>query len=226
MLQICSRQALKYGLITGAVFAVFASASCQLNAQPRGGDPGFGMNNRPGLGRGMGGGIGAGMGGGMGHASCDDDDTDITNYPLWRNLELSAKQQSDIQSLHTTFCADTESLRDRAEADRDTTHDLFTSDASRADLERQYQEMTANMTDFRDRMFTMMLDVRDVLTPEQREQFSEMMGDRMMGDHDMMDDFEDEDHNMMDDFDNEDHDRFRGGSGSPMMHDHNFQDGS
>ncbi len=207
MLQLCSRKALKYGLITGVVFAVFFSTSCQLNAQPRGNAPGFGMHDRPGLGRGMGGGIGAGMGGGMGHESCDDDDTDITKAPMWRDLELSAQQQSDIQSLHTTFCAETESLRDRAEADRETTHNLFASDASRVDLERQYQEMSANMTDFRDRMFTMMLDVRDVLTPEQREQFSGMMGDRMMGDHDMMDDFD------------EDHDRFRGGGNHPMMHD-------
>lgn len=203
MIQIVSRNALKYGLITAAVFGIFASVGSQLQAQPHGRGLGSGMHDRPGMGQGMGRGMGRGMGGGMGHHACDDDEADITNIPMWRTLELSAEQQSEIQALHTTFCADTSSLRDRAQSHRDMMHDQFASDASRADLERHHQEMVASMNDLHDRMFTMMLDVRDVLTPAQREQFSEMMDD----------DFE------------EDQGRFRGGGDRPMLRNCGAEDG-
>jgi Spy/CpxP family protein refolding chaperone len=211
MIQIVSRNALKYGLITAAIFGIFVSVGSQLQAQPRGHGLGSGMHDRPGMGRGMGAGMG-GMGGGMGHQACDDE-ADITNAPMWQKLELSAEQQSEIQSLHATFCVDTASLRDRAQSHREMMHDQFASDASRTELESHHQEMVASMNDLHDRMFTMMLDVRDVLTPEQREQLSEMMDDRMMGNPDMMDDVD------------EDRGRFRGAGDRPMMRDRDAEDG-
>lgn len=185
MTQHYSRTALKYGLLTGLMFAVVFSAGYPLNAQPRGdapNAPGFGMPDRPGMSRGSGGGgrsgMGGGMGGGMGQMPCGDE-ADTNQMPPWIDrLDLSDDQRSEIVSQYTSFCAETADLRDRVKADRETMHDLFASDASRVDLESQHQEMVASMNDVHDRMFSMMLDVRDTLTPEQREQLSEMMHER------------------------------------------------
>jgi Spy/CpxP family protein refolding chaperone len=213
MLRIYFRTVLKYSLLTGAIFIVLGSVGYEINAQPRGGAPGMGMHDRPEMGGGMGPGMGGGMGGGMGHGHCEDE-ADTTRMPPWLNrVELSADQRSEILTLHTAFCAETEDLRDRMVTDHAAMHDQFGSNASRADLERQHQDMAATMSDLHDRMFTMMLDIRDVLTPEQREQLGDMMGPGMMGNPDAMGDA------------NADHDHSHGRGDHPVMHDPNGDHG-
>lgn len=206
MLGIYFRTVLKYSLLTGSIFVALGSVGYEINAQPRGGAPGMGMHDRP------------EMGGGMGHGRCEDG-ADTTQMPPWLNrVELSADQRSEILALHTAFCAETEDLRDRMAAGHAAMHDQFGSDASRADLERQHQDMAATMSDLHDRMFTMMLDIRDILTPEQREQIGDMMGSGMMGsgmmgNPDAMGDA------------NADHDHSHGGGDHPVMHDPNGDHG-
>jgi len=160
-------------MTTGAILAI---GGYGLQAQMPMGDrpmpPEAGQNHRgPG---------GGGQPGGPGMMGMGCDDPSMLP-PGMDRLNLSEEQQQAITTIQTDFCNDTATLRDEMQAGHEAMRDVMSSDASREELEQQHDEMRSIHEQLHDRAFTMMLDIRDVLTPEQRRQLAESMPGEGMG---------------------------------------------
>lgn len=94
---------------------------------------------------------------------------------LKTELNLTDEQVTQIQAIHEAARAEGEGAREQMKAEREQMKSLIGSNASRAELERQHQTLQDLRNEFGDRRFAAMLDTLEVLTPEQRSQFAELM---------------------------------------------------
>lgn len=98
-------------------------------------------------------------------------------HPRFRALEqldLTPDQQEQVQAIREQARTETEDQRQQLRESRQQLRSLLASDASRDQLQQQHREIQQLHQELASERFEAMLDVREVLTPEQREQLAEM----------------------------------------------------
>lgn len=100
---------------------------------------------------------------------------------IMEKLDLSEAQKDQLQSIRSEYQP---RLVEREEALSDayaTLREMMTDDASSSAVRRQHQQVQTLRQEMSDLRFESMLQMREVLTPEQREEFAELMEDRRAG---------------------------------------------
>lgn len=89
-------------------------------------------------------------------------------------LNLTSEQQQQIDNIREQRKASSENLREQFQAAREEMRSLQASNASAAQLRQQRQEMEQIKEQLEDQRFEAMLEIREILTPEQRAQLAEI----------------------------------------------------
>jgi len=93
-------------------------------------------------------------------------------------LNLSSEQSTQIEAIHDSKKQESETLHEQVKAQKEAMRDLFASDASDSELLQQHQEIQNLKQQIGTNRFEGMLEIRAVLTPEQKAQLTELMQER------------------------------------------------
>lgn len=94
---------------------------------------------------------------------------------LLAKLDLTSEQSEKIEAIHEQAHSDNEALYQEMRTNREAMRSLFNSDASAAELRQQHQEIQALRQQLGSNRFETMLEVREILTPEQRTKMAELI---------------------------------------------------
>ncbi|WP_431619353.1 Spy/CpxP family protein refolding chaperone [Limnospira platensis CENA597] len=94
------------------------------------------------------------------------------------SLSLTPQQQEQIQAIRDRAATSSERQRQELQASREQMRSLQQSNASPEQLRQQRQRIQELSRALSDQRFDTMLEMREVLTPEQRSQLQERMGER------------------------------------------------
>ncbi|VEP13046.1 P pilus assembly/Cpx signaling pathway, periplasmic inhibitor/zinc-resistance associated protein (fragment) [Hyella patelloides LEGE 07179] len=103
---------------------------------------------------------------------------------LLQQLDLTSEQSQQIEAIREQSRTENDTLYQEMQANRSQmrshraspwARSLFTDDASSEQLRQQHQKIPDLSQQLGDRRFEMMLQVREVLTPEQRTQMATLM---------------------------------------------------
>ncbi|MGV2830689.1 Spy/CpxP family protein refolding chaperone [Myxosarcina sp. GI1(2024)] len=94
---------------------------------------------------------------------------------LWEQLDLTPEQSTQIETIRQQSQADTEPLRQELYQARAQMRSLLAENADPDELRQQHQQIHTLHQQLGDRRFETMLEVREILTPEQRSQMSELI---------------------------------------------------
>ena len=97
---------------------------------------------------------------------------------LLQKLDLTSQQSEQITAIREQFEAENEALYEEVKAEREEMRSLFNSDASTEQLRQQYQQSQNLRQQVANNRFEMMIQIREILTPEQREQMAQLMMQR------------------------------------------------
>lgn len=100
---------------------------------------------------------------------------------LMEELDLTATQRNQLQSIRSEYQPRLMEQKEALEDAYETLRDMMTDDASTSAVRRQHQQVQALRQEMSDLRFESMLEMREVLTPDQREEFAELMEDRRAG---------------------------------------------
>ena len=90
-------------------------------------------------------------------------------------LNLTPEQSQKINALHEQFHSDNETLFQEMRTNHQEMRSLLASDASEEQLRQQHQKNQDLHQELGTNRFETMLQVREILTPEQRSQMAELM---------------------------------------------------
>ncbi|MGK7926604.1 MAG: Spy/CpxP family protein refolding chaperone [Spirulina sp.] len=93
---------------------------------------------------------------------------------MLEQLNLSAEQKQQIQAIREQAKANSQQLREQMQNAREQMRSLMAGNASESELRQQHQVIDNLRDQMSDRRFETMLQIREVLTPEQRAQLAEM----------------------------------------------------
>ena len=93
-------------------------------------------------------------------------------------LNLTTEQSEQITAIQENSKGTREALREQMLAERQEMRSLLQSDASRQVLTRQHQKLQALRQQKGDNRFETMLQVREILTPEQRAKMAELISQK------------------------------------------------
>ena len=94
---------------------------------------------------------------------------------LLQQLDLTSEQAQKIQAIREESNRENEALYQEMKTNHEQMRSLFSSDASSEQLRQQYQKSQDLHQKLGNNRFEMMVQVREVLTPEQRTKMSELM---------------------------------------------------
>ncbi|BAZ45795.1 hypothetical protein NIES4102_28210 [Chondrocystis sp. NIES-4102] len=94
---------------------------------------------------------------------------------LMDKLDLTTEQSQQIDAIKEEEKTQTEALREQMDVEKDKMRSLLSSDANSDQLRQQHQTIQALDQQLKDNHFETMLKMREVLTPDQRAQLSELM---------------------------------------------------
>lgn len=97
---------------------------------------------------------------------------------LLQQIDLSSEQSQQIEAIQEQFRSENEPLWQEMQANKQQMGNLLSSDASNEELRQQYQQLQSLRQQLSDNRFENMLQVRDVLTPEQRSELAQIMEQR------------------------------------------------
>ena len=95
---------------------------------------------------------------------------------LLEQLDLTPEQSQQIETIKQQSKADTESLRQELQQAHEQMRSLMVADTNSNELRQQHQQLQTLHQQLGTQRFETMLQVREVLTPEQRSQMAELMG--------------------------------------------------
>lgn len=93
-------------------------------------------------------------------------------------LNLSATQRQQIRDIRQSRRDTMPASRDNLRQERESLRELMASDRDRAELRSQFEDLQRLRLEHERAMFETMLDIREVLTPEQRQQLAEITATR------------------------------------------------
>jgi Spy/CpxP family protein refolding chaperone len=92
-----------------------------------------------------------------------------------QQLDLTPEQSEQIRAIHQQSQEDRDTLYQQLKAAKEDMRSLLSSDATAEELREQHQQLQNLQQQASDRRFETMLQIREVLTPEQRNQMAELM---------------------------------------------------
>lgn len=93
-------------------------------------------------------------------------------------LNLTPEQSQKIDAIHEQFHSDNETLFQEMRTNHQEMRSLLASDASEEQLRQQHQKNQDLHQQLGTNRFETMLQVREILTPEQRSQMAELIGQK------------------------------------------------
>ena len=100
---------------------------------------------------------------------------------LFQELELSDEQSEQIEAIRSESETENEALRQQMQTERQQMRSLLAEETSTEQLQQQHQQLQDLEQQLGDRRFTTMLEIREVLTPEQRAELAELRQPRGRG---------------------------------------------
>lgn len=97
---------------------------------------------------------------------------------LTQQLDLSPEQSQQIEAIQEESRAAADEIEQQMRSQHEEMKSLMASDASTEEIRTQYQEAQALRQRMSDNRFETMLQIREVLTPEQRSEMAELMEQR------------------------------------------------
>jgi Spy/CpxP family protein refolding chaperone len=94
---------------------------------------------------------------------------------LFEQLDLTPEQSEQIDTIQQQSQADTESLRQELQQAHQQMRSLMAGNTNVDELRQQHQELQTLHQQLGDQRFETMLKVREVLTPDQRSQMSDLI---------------------------------------------------
>lgn len=94
---------------------------------------------------------------------------------LTEKLDLTDEQSTQIEAIHEKYSQQNQQSRQELQQAREKMRSLLTSNATPNQLRQQHQEMQDLRQQLGNSRFESMLEVREILTPEQRQKMAEMM---------------------------------------------------
>ncbi|NEO33536.1 MAG: Spy/CpxP family protein refolding chaperone [Symploca sp. SIO3C6] len=99
----------------------------------------------------------------------------FSREPRWlQELDLSAEQSERIQAIREQSRQEMESRYQQMQEAREQMQSLMTGNASREQLRQQHQRLQNLRQELGNQRFETMLDIREILTPQQRVQMAEL----------------------------------------------------
>lgn len=92
-------------------------------------------------------------------------------------LDLTAEQTESIQAIRDRYQPQIDALREQMQQHRNTMHNAMGSNASDAEIRQHRQQMMELRDEMSELRFNSMMDIRGVLTDEQRSQVRDWMED-------------------------------------------------
>ena len=97
---------------------------------------------------------------------------------LLKQLDLTSEQSSQIKAIKDQAKAKGQGLREQMRAEQEKLKSLFKSDASTEILAQQHQKPQNLRQQMGDNRFATILQIREILTPEQRAKMSELISQK------------------------------------------------
>ncbi|MEM7725198.1 MAG: Spy/CpxP family protein refolding chaperone [Cyanobacteria bacterium P01_A01_bin.45] len=97
---------------------------------------------------------------------------------MFEQLNLTTEQQEQVKSIREKYKADNQGLRQEMRNAKEQMDNLMAGDASDSQLRQQYQTVRGLKQQLGEKRFEMKLEIREVLTQEQREKLAELKKQR------------------------------------------------
>lgn len=97
---------------------------------------------------------------------------------LLQQLDLTSEQSAQIEAIQERSKTDNQTLWQQMQTNRQEMQSLLTSNASADELRATHQNVQNIQQELGNNRFETMLEIREVLTPEQRTQMAELMSQR------------------------------------------------
>lgn len=94
---------------------------------------------------------------------------------LLEKLDLTPEQSAQIEAIHEQYHAANEQNYQQLQQAREEMRSLLAKDTNPNELRQQHQEIQSLRQQLGDSRFEVMLQVREILTSEQRQQMAELM---------------------------------------------------
>ena len=94
---------------------------------------------------------------------------------LMEEINLSEDQKNQLAAIRDQYKEQIQSLRQQMRSERQKLRDLMAGTASMAEIRVQHQQVAKIGQSLHNLRFESMLEMRQVLTPEQRSQFAQLM---------------------------------------------------
>ncbi|MBJ7899501.1 MAG: periplasmic heavy metal sensor [Cyanobacteria bacterium RI_101] len=89
-------------------------------------------------------------------------------------LNLSAEQRQQLQSIRQKYAGQTEKLETDLRSQQGELRQLMAGSADKETIRKKHNQVTQTRQKLGDLRFEMMLDSREILTPQQRQEFAQM----------------------------------------------------
>lgn len=97
---------------------------------------------------------------------------------MMKKLDLTPEQTEAIQNIKEKYRGENPNIKEEIRENKEKMHSLLANDASSNELRQQHQKMQSLRQQMGDRKFESMLEMREVLTPEQRTKMAQLIKER------------------------------------------------
>jgi Spy/CpxP family protein refolding chaperone len=97
---------------------------------------------------------------------------------LIEQLNLTDDQKSKIAAIRQKYQEKTKTLRETMRSNEQELNSLLSNNASDRDIRSKHQQVSRNRQEISNLQFESFLEIRQVLTPAQRTEFSQLMQER------------------------------------------------
>lgn len=110
-------------------------------------------------------------------------DREFPPKDMVKDLKLTDDQVKSLKSLHEKHMTEAKSEREKMKALRDSLRTAMEKDSAEPDLWKEFDTVQGAKQNMAKMWFNHILEVRKILTPEQRKQFRGMMDKKRGGHH-------------------------------------------
>ena len=103
---------------------------------------------------------------------------DNSRERLIEQLNLTDEQKSKVAAIRQKYQDKTKQLRETLRSNEQELNSLLSNNASDRDIRAKHQQISRNRQEMSNLQFESFLEIRQVLTPAQRTEFSQLMQER------------------------------------------------
>jgi periplasmic protein CpxP/Spy len=97
---------------------------------------------------------------------------------LMDKLNLTTQQQQQMQSIRTKYQPEIDNISEQMRNEREKMSTMMRNNESQNNLRSQHQKISGLQQKMNNLRFESMLETREILNPQQRQELAEMMGER------------------------------------------------